>query len=91
MTERVIGHKVASHLYRITDSTGSKTRLEKHSPKNYDASKLCTCNSDSSTSATLMNGCPFKGSNIVFQLEDPVHFPCTGWMKTTSQLDVEVN
>ena len=29
------------------------------------------------TSATLMNGSPFKGSRIVFQLEDPFHFPCT--------------
>jgi hypothetical protein len=31
----------------------------------------------SSTSATLMNGSPFKGSKSVFQLEDPFHFPCT--------------
>lgn len=70
-----IGHKETSHL-------------ERYSAKNYDASKSCTCSSDSLTSATLMNGCPFKGSNNVFQLEDFVHLPCTGWMKATNQLDV---
>jgi hypothetical protein len=24
-----------------------------------------------------MNGSPFKGSTIVFQVEDPIHLPCT--------------
>lgn len=31
----------------------------------------------SPTSAILMNGSPFNGSNNVFQIDDPVHLPCT--------------
>lgn len=31
----------------------------------------------SSTSATLINESPFKGSTIVLQFEDPTHLPCT--------------
>jgi len=31
----------------------------------------------SSTSATLINESPFRGSTTVFQFEDPTHLPCT--------------